>query len=278
MFLKNDKVLNNDDHLVTIIAAETELQFKIIEKYQDELKGMPEGNISRKVINGKQYFYHCTKAKEKNSPYKQKILAKNQNDLTSSLIRKQFIIRSLKCLHNNIRVLKIFAEKYKPYYATNIANNMVIDFQKSSHCFPNKASKFNAWLMESYEKNMLYPERLIHITACGLKVRSKSEVIIAGLLETNDIPFRYEAQLLIGGQIYYPDFTIMKPKDGQIIYWEHFGMINKSSYNTSMELKLNEFRRRGLIPWDHYIASYDNDNGSINVLTIQNIIKAFILN
>ena len=44
----------------------------------------------------------------------------------------------------------------------------------------------------------------------GLSVESKSESIIASQLERYNIPFRYEALLQLEGQIYYPDFTILR--------------------------------------------------------------------
>ena len=116
------------------------------------------------------------------------------------------------------------------------------------------------------------------MTLTGLKVRSKSEVIIADLLDLNKIPFRYEEKLVLGGQIFYPDFTIMKPKDGEIIYWEHFGMTSQTEYRQTMIRKQEDYIRLGLLPWDNFIATYDNENGSINVLKIKSIIDSFILN
>ena len=79
------------------------------------------------------------------------------------------------------------------------------------------------WCAESYETNSSHPENLIHTTLAGHKVRSKSEVIIANLLYTNHIPYRYEAALALNELTVYPDFTILHPTTQQFFYWEHFG-------------------------------------------------------
>jgi exodeoxyribonuclease V alpha subunit len=54
-----------------------------------------------------------------------------------------------------------------------------------------------------------YEEGKIHEALVGCMVRSKSEVIIANLLTTAGIPFRYEVPLFApDGTFYLPDFTI----------------------------------------------------------------------
>ena len=65
----------------------------------------------------------------------------------------------------------------------------------------------------------------------GMKVRSKSEEIIANILFTNHIPFRYEAPLTLNGSTMYPDFTIKNPKNNSYTYWEHLGLMDKKEYN-----------------------------------------------
>jgi len=60
-------------------------------------------------------------------------------------------------------------------------------------------------------------------------VRSKSEVIIANMLVSEDIPFEYETPLYAkDGTMYLPDFTV-KFK-GETYYWEHVGRLDKADY------------------------------------------------
>lgn len=71
----------------------------------------------------------------------------------------------------------------------------------------------------------------VYSTLKGDLVRSKSEVIIANLLYSNNIDYEYEKELAYqNGKWIEPDFTILQ-KDGQTLYWEHLGMLGRESYD-----------------------------------------------
>ena len=60
---------------------------------------------------------------------------------------------------------------------------------------------------------------------------SKSEIILADLLNRNGIPYRYEYPVhLKGWGKVYPDFTLLDVRKRREIYWEHFGMMDDSEY------------------------------------------------
>jgi ATP-dependent exoDNAse (exonuclease V) alpha subunit len=74
-----------------------------------------------------------------------------------------------------------------------------------------------------------YEEGKIHEALAGCMVRSKSEVIIANLLATAQIPFHYEVPLFASdGTFYLPDFTV--EWRGRKFFWEHLGMLDKPEY------------------------------------------------
>jgi hypothetical protein len=91
-------------------------------------------------------------------------------------------------------------------------------------------------------------EGLIHRTSKGLAVRSKSELIIADALSNANIPFEYEKLLSLGGTIRYPDFTIDDEISGQVIFWEHLGMLEREDYRRSWEKKLAWYLTQGVLP------------------------------
>jgi UvrD-like helicase C-terminal domain len=81
-------------------------------------------------------------------------------------------------------------------------------------------------------------EELIHRTARGEFVRSKSEVIIANLLHGLGIPYAYEQPLLgRDGSIRYPDFTIEDAETGQHVFLEHLGMMTEPAYRRSLAVQ-----------------------------------------
>lgn len=108
-------------------------------------------------------------------------------------------------------------------------------------------------------------------------VRSKSEALIAMSLYSHNIPFRYEAALQIGAGIIYPDFTIRHPASGKIIYWEHFGLMDDSSYRQRTVSKLQFYISHGYIPNIHLITTYETRENPLGTDEIERIIAAQFL-
>lgn len=96
------------------------------------------------------------------------------------------------------------------------------------------------------------------------------------MLDANSIPFRYESQLVLGGQEYYPDFTILNPRNNKIMYWEHFGMMNKEAYKQKTRDKLQTYEDYGILPWNNLILTYETKSSPLDVEKISCIIKAFL--
>lgn len=132
------------------------------------------------------------------------------------------------------------------------------------------------WRSIKYEGNPYRPEQKIHQTPGGIYVRSKSELLIATHLEYMDIPYRYEAPLFLEGNIVYPDFTILRPADNKLIYWEHMGMLDDFDYAQKASMKLMQYFQCNIRPYDNLITTYD-DNGTIDMAHIEQITNTMLL-
>lgn len=67
-------------------------------------------------------------------------------------------------------------------------------------------------------------------------VRSKSEVIIANMLVSEEVPFIYEEPLYApDGTMFLPDFTVKFR--GETYYWEHVGRLDLPEYRAHWEIK-----------------------------------------
>ena len=143
--------------------------------------------------------------------------------------------------------------------------------------FSTKISNLSDWTTTPYEKNTNHPEGLKFKTINGYYVRSKSELIIANILISNNIPFRYECALNLGGVTIYPDFTIMHPKTKQIFYWEHFGMIDNPSYASGANSKLHTYISNEIYPTINLITTYETKGYPLNISMVEEIIKYYFL-
>ena len=121
-----------------------------------------------------------------------------------------------------------------------------------------------------------YLKNLIHRTADGNFVRSKSEVIIADTLMRLDITYKYEEPLRSKEDIKdfrLPDFTVSF--EGDTYYWEHLGMLSVPAYKEAWDRKKEWYRKNGY--YDQLIVSKDDVRGGIDSHEIEQIARERII-
>ncbi len=131
------------------------------------------------------------------------------------------------------------------------------------------------WELAPYRAADFHSEGKRFCTSRGLMVRSKSEVIIAEVLYSCGIPFRYEQVLVIDGLCYAPDFTVLRT-DGTQIYWEHMGKVSDIKYYDKQLSKLRLYYSVGIVPWKNLILSFDDESGLIDAEEIRSLIETRI--
>ena len=117
---------------------------------------------------------------------------------------------------------------------------------------------------------------LIHRTRKGDAVRSKSEVVVADILEVLGISYSYERPLFSRSDpkdFRLPDFTASF--EGDVYYWEHLGMLSVPSYHEAWERKRRWYENNGYA--DRLITSEDGPDGSIDAARIERIARERIL-
>ena len=120
-----------------------------------------------------------------------------------------------------------------------------------------------------------YQSGLIYLTNSGIRVRSKSERIIADTLYQYGVTFSYEAAIALGSVAWSPDFTVYKPFDGKVFIWEHFGLMDDDEYRLNTNKKLAFYAKYDFLPFKNLICTYEEDIS--NPARIQGIIETFLL-
>lgn len=118
-----------------------------------------------------------------------------------------------------------------------------------------------------------YEEKLIHKTARGELVRSKSEVIIANALFYNKLDYEYEPELTLEGRVKRPDFKVEDYDTGEVWYWEHCGMMTDPQYKRRWEEKKKFYEKNGIVEGKNLIVTYDDEKGGLDAAEIQKIIE-----
>lgn len=243
----------------------------------EKIRKLPKGNLSCTVSKSgyTSWFY----LKDGTRKY----LQKSQKELAQALALKKYYELMLREISEEIAFIETYQKKFSSTLPREKATDLLAD---SSPYYPLLQSYFakdklpvsaQKWCAESFETNSSHPEHLIHTTLAGHKVRSKSEVIIANLLYTNHIPYRYEAALPLKEFTAYPDFTIMHPVTNKIFYWEHFGMMDNAPYCDTACNKLKTYCYNGIFPSMQLITTYETSKCPISTDQVQQIITQYFL-
>jgi len=110
-----------------------------------------------------------------------------------------------------------------------------------------------------------YADHLIHRTEKGHMVRSKSELVIANMLHHLGIDYEYE-RVLEGEDDHRrlrPDFSFIDAA-GDLIVWEHLGMLGRSDYRRGWEWKKEWYRKNGYVLGENLFTTEDDERGGLD--------------
>ncbi|MCR5119764.1 MAG: hypothetical protein K6B44_09150 [Lachnospiraceae bacterium] len=131
-----------------------------------------------------------------------------------------------------------------------------------------------AWLDADYEMMGFRETEKDFYTRKGLRVRSKSELIIADMLDEEEIPFRYEKPLKLKAGTVHPDFTLLNIKERKEVYWEHFGMMDDIEYRNNAFIKIREYEDSGMYQYDSMIWTFETSKYPLNTKSLRGMIRS----
>ena len=240
-----------------------------LRRFRQELRGMPDGHLSRRKC-GDRYLY--TWMRELETGRKTMGIQRDQA-MISKLARKKYLQIAIKLLEEEIDRLTEFAKVHVPPEPAAVFERLPKIYRDiPEKMFFGPAQGADLWASQPYEANHFRPEEMIHVTSRGLRVRSKSELIIAEKLDQYEIPYRYEQMLHFENHSFSPDFTILPGR--KPFYWEHCGMMGVPQYRRNNRWKIDMYERAGIVPWKNLIITYDMEDGGIN----SGIIESGIVN
>lgn len=120
-----------------------------------------------------------------------------------------------------------------------------------------------------------YGDSLKHVTNRGEYVRSKSELVIANSLTYFKLAYRYDVRLFSGFDEVCVDFAVEDQATGATWYWEHCGMMKDAAYAARWAQKREILARHGILEGANLIVTYDDPDGGLNSMTVQNIIERY---
>ncbi|MBO4242225.1 MAG: hypothetical protein J5883_02985 [Clostridiales bacterium] len=111
----------------------------------------------------------------------------------------------------------------------------------------------------------------------GNKFRSKSEAMIAMILDEMGLEYVYEPVLILGGRKIRPDFAFWVKESGRIIYIEHFGMTDISTYRDGMIKKVALYMSEGFVEGRDIIFIFENQSSGVDLKVMRQKINAAVM-
>lgn len=126
---------------------------------------------------------------------------------------------------------------------------------------------------EEIARSKKYQQNYKHITDKGDLVASKSEEIIANVLFAHQISYEYEKKIMLGNVELQPDFTLYKA-DGNIILWEHAGLLDQEGYSKNFERKLQLYTAHGYTQQKNLIVTRE-ENGTFEAEEARRMLRLY---
>ena len=242
---------------------------KVIAEAQKRLKHAPDGKL--RISSGR--YYHVTKDSSVFGQY----LSVGKMRLIRALAQKDYDLKVLELARAELARLEggrfYYGETFEEIFSSlhEKRKELVIPAVLPDEMYIEK------WLSQPYEKMGFDDSAPGYFTESGVRVRSKSELIIANRFEKYHVPFLYEVPVYIGGNTFRPDFLVLKLPERKEIYWEHLGMLGSADYSDKNIWKINTYSSGGIVLGDNLIVTLESSQVPLSTDNIDQIIKKVIL-
>ena len=206
---------------------------------------------------------------------KEEYYLNRQSPLLMQLAKRDYYKKMLKDLRRELKA----AEEYLRWHRDSSEVAAYLERhpglrQLLPEVLVDKRNRYYQWANAEYPKNLSHPEHLIFITDGGFYVRSKSEQMIANMLLSEEIPFRYEDPVYLpGGEIIYPDFHLFSLRDYKEWYLEHNGRMLQEDYYRHYLWKLDQMRSAGIVPGVNLLQTFEAEGYPLEPDCVRSLIR-----
>lgn len=244
------------------ICEQEQLKVKF-EKMRSDLSRYDNLRLRGSKKRNVYYFY----IQEPGGP--RKYLGPESHPDVAGIRKLKYCKEMIASLQNNIDVMEQFMHNYIPVEPAEVQKRIPRLYALTTAQIPSEDDIRKQYLeMKEFKESIppQYPENLKISTFDGTMVRSKSEALLyerfcaAGFYVLYEFPIEYEP-----GKYVRADFTLIHPKTGRILLWEHLGLwFHKdvmSNYRRNYLIKTDTFKELGFVQGINFLVSFETDWG-----------------
>lgn len=248
---------------------------QIKKEKENSLLRAPAGTLHVCSSGGRTQYYHRTNRSDCSEVY----IRDKDIQLAKRLAQKDYDKRVLNAIDKELKAIDKYIANVPFVDAEQVYETLHKGRQELIEPIYETDKQFiYNWENVNYQGKSFETDSPEYYTAKGERVRSKSEVIIADVLEREEIPYRYEWPITLNGiGRVHPDFTVLNRRTRKELYWEHFGMMDDSDYVENAVYKISKYEQNGLYVGDKLIFTYETRKMPINQKQIKGIIQQYLL-
>ena len=238
------------------------------------LQKAPEGTLRINTHDGRIQYYHRVEHNNSAGLY----IPKKKSSLIHKLAQKDYDQKILRAVDKELGAIKKYYDNYPDITAEQVYSKLHEERQKLVNPIEDTEEKYiQKWETVQYVGKVIDESIPEFYTAKNERVRSKSELIIADLLTKENVPYRYEYPIYLKGVgPVYPDFMVLNVKTRTEFYWEHFGMMDDSSYLEKALHKIEMYEQNGIFPGEKLLITCETRTSPLNQRNIMNLIQHYL--
>ena len=241
----------------------------------ERAEDIPEGTL--RIIKRKEgvQYYHRGKGLRNNGTY----IPKEKMNLAVSLAQKAYNQKILRYTEKILFYLNGLLVHFEEDKIDRIFNSQHPERQKLIiPVVPTYQQRLEEWIHKPYIGKGFQDNTPVIMTNGGIRVRSKTEKIMADYFESIGLTFKYECPLqLEQHRVIYPDFTFLSPRTGREVYWEHEGMLDNPDYAKTAVQKIEMYEMNGLYPGEDLILTFESSITPVNTLLMKKLTQKYLL-
>ena len=273
--MENREIVSVEQVKSFLLAQSRELEDLVAAKKKTLLKS-PKGKLQIKMCNGSPQWY-CV-----DDSSKERYLPKSESILARMLAQKSYDKKVLDEARRSLVAIKRFLRDYSPCTLFEIFEKMHParqDLVKPIRLSDDEYIK--QWLAVKYSGRSFEADSAELYTSLKIRVRSKSEVIIADALTRYGVPYRYEYPYKMktskGAVRICPDFTCLNVHSRREFIWEHFGLVDNADYAKNMAAKMGMYAENGYFEGVNLITTYETAERHLSAPMVSALIENVLL-
>ncbi len=252
--------------------AQTQLNYlkNLEQEIQEQLKNTSNETLRLSKSNGTFQYYSETKKKRT-------YIRKKNIQFAKALAQRDYNRKLIPYIMKNIDALEEFSKKYSPqkcekcFSKLPLARRLLI-----KPFFVDDITYAKQWQAQKYEAKKEIPQGNFS-TPKNENVRSKSEVIIANMLNAKGIPYHYEYPVKIKNNLtIYPDFLCLNIRTRQQYFWEHCGRMDDSEYSENLVNRLSWLAQKNIFVGKNLILTMETKDAPLNMKFVERMIDLFL--